>query len=93
MQILGDAGLLNLDRCDSPSGSPVDSDLLLAVSVSVRGFAAEDQAWVLGAKWNGFVHSLRCLERGAGDALVSRECRPMSLCSKCSRQIALATRH
>ena len=62
MKISGDTGSVELERCDSPSGAPAAADILLSVAVSVRGFAAEDQAWVLGSEWATFVSDLRRLD-------------------------------
>lgn len=63
MKLNGDTGSLELERCNSPSGTPADADILLSIAVAVSGFAAEDQAWVLGSAWAGFVSDLRRLER------------------------------
>ena len=63
VRIDGVTGYLELERCELGSGNPADTDVLLNVTVRVRGFAAEVQAWVLGAEWAQFVSDLRRLER------------------------------
>ena len=55
---------LTLDVSEpGPRGTPSDDDLLLDVSVSVGGYAAADQAWVVGSDWRRFMQQLQQLER------------------------------
>jgi hypothetical protein len=63
VRIDGETGFLELERCESLSGSCPGDDILLEVTVAIRGFAAEDQAWVLGSEWGAFVAEVRQLER------------------------------
>lgn len=65
VELRGDQGRrLSIERSDlGPPGTPGDRDLLLGVSVSVGGYSATDQAWVVEEDWAGFMSQLRRLER------------------------------
>ena len=65
MELRGKAGeRLAIDRAVvGPPGTPGDGDLLLDVSVSVGGYAANDQCWVTSGDWEAFVAGLNELER------------------------------
>jgi hypothetical protein len=79
VKINGDTGFLILERSQLESSTPADPEILLNITVEVRGFAAQDQAWVLGPAWNSFISAL-----GAGWSASVRaerslkECHPTS---------------
>ena len=63
MKLVGNGGWLELERSEfGPSGTPADRDILLNITVDVRGFAAADQSWVVEGDWTGFLAALGILE-------------------------------
>jgi hypothetical protein len=70
VKISSDQSVLLLERSEvGPPGTPADEDILINVTVEVRGFAAADQSWIMGTDWRGFLAELRALEtRRAGFA-------------------------
>jgi len=68
MIIVGHAGgrtaSVELDVSElGPPGTPADEDLLLNVTVTVGGYAAADQVWILKDQFDGFLDDLSELER------------------------------
>jgi hypothetical protein len=74
LELRGNSGeRLAIDRADvGPPGTPGDRDLLLNVSVSVRGYSGNDQCWVTSADWEAFVAALKELERARKGTAVLR---------------------
>lgn len=64
MTLRGDVGqVLTIERSTlGEPGTPADDDLLLNVTVSVRGYSAADQAWVVAGDWREFMNGMRTLE-------------------------------
>jgi hypothetical protein len=64
MRIEGDTGqVLIIERSSfGAPGTPGDEDLLFKVTVSVGGYSAADQAWVVVDAYRSFMNELRTLE-------------------------------
>jgi hypothetical protein len=63
MRIDGEGAYLELERSElGPAGTSGESDLLVNVTVDVRGFSAADQSWIVDSNWNRFLAELRQLE-------------------------------
>jgi len=58
-----DGQILAIERSSlGEPGTPADDDLLLNVTVRVRGYSAADQAWVVAGDWREFMNEMRTLE-------------------------------
>ena len=65
MELKGDKGQsLVIERSGfGEPGTLADRDLLLNVTVKIRGYSAADHAWVVANDWCEFLSELRALER------------------------------
>ncbi|MFO1054392.1 MAG: hypothetical protein U1F36_19400 [Planctomycetota bacterium] len=62
--ISSEDGAIELERADfGAPGTPSDDDILLNVSVRVRGYAAHDQAWIVGSDWAEFLKQMGEVDR------------------------------
>jgi len=64
---------------EETSGSQADDDILLDVAVSIRGFSAADQAWVMRGEWDAFLQDLRRLESERQGEAILRGASPDEL--------------
>ncbi len=62
MKLRGDGAFLDLELSErGPEDTPADEDLLVNVTVDVKGFTAADQNWIVAREWSGFLVELRTL--------------------------------
>jgi hypothetical protein len=63
-RISSEDGSIELERAEfGPPDTPSDDDILLNISVRVRGYSALDQAWVLGSDWGEFLKQMAEVDR------------------------------
>ena len=63
MKLEGNNGYLELDRSElGPASTPADNDILLSVTVKVKGYSAADQAWVVASSFHQFLNELQKLD-------------------------------
>lgn len=64
VRIVGEAGSVELERAEfGGPNTPADEDILLNISVQVRGYSAQDQMWISAGAWRLFLERLVEVER------------------------------